>query len=835
MSYDPVSNLLTSTNPDGATTTYTYDGRGNKTAVADALGQTTAYQYDDMNRMVQVVDSAGSVTQLTYDGQDRPLQITANVLSSSPQVTTLVYDDETLSRSVTNAIGQTTVFNFDRAGNVIEVISPDGNSIQYQFNLAGEMTGVIDPLGRNETTTYDDAGRKLAEIDALGSTTTYIYDGVGNVTSITNARGDTTQYLYDQGDRMRQVLDPLGGVTNLTYDARGNLSQVTNPAGQTTILTYDARDNLTGITNPVGATTQVQYSSAGLQTAMISPRGDTITFDLDPLGRVQSETKTGFDASTATTSFTYDATGNRASMTDANGSLWTYQYDDFGRLSAASDPLGNTTTYQYDALGNLLQKQLPNSCTVDYTYDPMNRVTRTDYSDGGYIAQTYDALGNVTKVEAVGPPAVGAVGETNFQYDGRNRVVQASGVITGGVTFASQYAYDAVGNPTGKAHTLTGVGTPITINQTWDANNRLTSIHRTDGAQVTTIDRTYDAAGRLLTSRSRRGATTAAYTNYQYDAAGRVTRVQNCTSATCATVLSDFTYTYDADGNRTSETAVQDGQTIQTTFQYDGQGRLVHSTAQQIAPPGPSLFDKAYGYDTIGNRLSELDPVANTQRLTSYDDAHRIVGVQEFNGVIPVRTLAYTYDANGNLVNRQSDLVVPPAQPVNEHFEYSCDGQLTSFADLLNAVSEAYLYDGLGNKVGKRGTTGAQAYVYDGPNRLAEYDVSGPPALQSHYLYGQEIDERAGAHRTRNTECQLLPEGRVGLHPATGQPGQRRHQQLSVRSLRQAAGGGRRCSQRRALHRPAAGSGQRAVRLPHPGLRSRPTGASCSLIRSTRG
>ena len=107
------------------------------------------------------------------------------------------------------------------------------------------------------------------------------------------------------------------------------------------------------------------------------------------------------------------------------------------------------------------------------------------------------------------------------------------------------------------------------------------------------------------------------------------------------------------------------------------------------------------------------------------------------------RQLIYQYTPSGNLAQRQSVFVQPPAQPLSEVFRYDCDGRLVEYQNLLTSEREASMYDGLGNKVLVAGTAGNKAMVYDGPNVLAEYNMAVPttPALTATYLFGQEIDE----------------------------------------------------------------------------------------------
>jgi len=59
------------------------------------------------------------------------------------------------------------------------------------------------------------------------------------------------------------------------------------------------------------------------------------------------------DALTHTTTFAYDANGNRLTETDPTGTV-TYTYNQFGEVLTRTDQMSGVTTNTYDAQGNLL-------------------------------------------------------------------------------------------------------------------------------------------------------------------------------------------------------------------------------------------------------------------------------------------------------------------------------------------------------------------------------------------------------------------------------------------------------------------------------------------------
>ena len=109
-------------------------------------------------------------------------------------------------------------------------------------------------------------------------------------------------------------------------------------------------------------------------TSLTHFNGKTTTYTYDTLNRLLSRTP---DPTTGepTVSFTYTATGKRASMTDASGTT-NYTYDSMDRLTQKATPEG-TLNYTYDAAGHLasMTSSHTNGVSASYTYDSLNRLS----------------------------------------------------------------------------------------------------------------------------------------------------------------------------------------------------------------------------------------------------------------------------------------------------------------------------------------------------------------------------------------------------------------------------------------------------------------------------
>jgi len=102
------------------------------------------------------------------------------------------------------------------------------------------------------------------------------------------------------------------------------------------------------------------------------------------------------DALGNTTSYTYDARGNKLSENDPLGNTTSYTYDARDNMLTQTGPLGNTTTYTYNSRNQVLSTTDPLGNITTYTYDYENRLIQvTRKSDDSAINYYYDAFGRL--------------------------------------------------------------------------------------------------------------------------------------------------------------------------------------------------------------------------------------------------------------------------------------------------------------------------------------------------------------------------------------------------------------------------------------------------------
>ena len=208
----------------------------------------------------------------------------------------------------------------------------------------------------------------------------------------------------------------------------------------------------------------------------------------------------------------------------------------------------------------------------------------------------------------------------------------------------------------------------------------------TEGGQTTTY--TYDANGNRA-SQTTDGVTTT----YTYNNANLVTGMVNKMGDV---VISSFTYTYYADGNMYTKAETQLDVTTNTTYVYDGMGRLKSETV------GEDVI--SYYYDANGNRTL----MNNDGNITSYtyDKNNRLL-TESANG----ETITYTYDANGNTLTAG-----------NKTYTYNARGQQIGYTD--GTVTATYAYNPSGLRSAKTVGGSTKYFVYNGMQIVFEYEDS---------------------------------------------------------------------------------------------------------------
>ncbi|MBF0525198.1 MAG: RHS repeat protein, partial [Deltaproteobacteria bacterium] len=238
--YDARGNLLTKTITGGAqarTWTYTYNAGGQVLTAKDPLNNTTTYTYDSAGGLATVTDALGHATRITgYDANGRPLSLT----DPNGLVTSLAYDARGRLTSRTSG-GEITTYDYDAAGQLMEIDLPDGSSLDYTYDAAHRLTGIEDALGNSIVYTLDGVGNRIKEqifdpSNHLAQTRSHAYDALNRLSQDIGAQGQTTAYAYDNNGNLTGTTDPLSHTTSNVYDALNRLVKMTDPNSGATNL-----------------------------------------------------------------------------------------------------------------------------------------------------------------------------------------------------------------------------------------------------------------------------------------------------------------------------------------------------------------------------------------------------------------------------------------------------------------------------------------------------------------------------------------------------------------------------------------------------------------------
>jgi RHS repeat-associated protein len=447
--YDAAGNLLTESAPlldaNGATvatatTVNHYDDPahpGDITSRTDPNGNTTTYTYDSVGDLASSTapptpeNASGNKTTFAYNTAKGWLTSTVsprgNVAGGNPAAYTTSYSYDAYGRltltkdplwSAGTPTRHQTVKHYDADGNLDYVIDGDNHTTRFSYDAAGEQTQVQRADNSLVKTEYWPDGSLKKQIDGANQATTYDY----------NPRG-----------QLQTVTDPLLRTTTYTPDGVGNILKVTNPTGYWTTMTYDANNAPVSITYSDGVTpnvTNITYDEDGQRTAMTDGTG-TSTWAYDSLHRVTQTT----NGAGQTVQYGYDLGGRLTSIgyPGSTGTV-TRTYDAANRLASVRDWAGRTTTFSYDPDSNLVAQTYPNGTTASYTTDATHHVsaisdapTATPNSPFASFNYGRDGASLLTSVTSTGVPS----DNHTWSY---NQINELTGVDS------STYGYDAADN-----------------------------------------------------------------------------------------------------------------------------------------------------------------------------------------------------------------------------------------------------------------------------------------------------------------------------------------------------------------------------------------------------
>jgi RHS repeat-associated protein len=479
--------------------TMTYGADGNLATVGDPVGGTTGYGYDTGGRMTSQTLPGGRVVALTYDGN-------GNVTSVTPPGRTahaFAFTATDLEASYTPpdlGVTPATTFAYNLDGQLSQVARPDGTTVSLGYDTAGRLSGVTTPQGQLGFT-YDATAGTLTRVTAAdGGTLSYQYDGP-LVTSMAWAGAVTGSVAVTYNDDFLPVSQTLnsGQAVQATYDEDGLLVQ----AGELAIARDAGNGRITGTTCGQVTTTR-GINSFGELTSDQAVFGATpllaAQFVRDKLGRITSKTET-IGATTRTYSYTYDPRGPLAQVLTDGALTAKYTYDANGNRLSVTD--GVTTvaathdaqdrilthgaaTYSHTANGELLSRTRGTAVTT-FAHDASGNLIGAVLPDGRQLAYVVDGLGR-----RIGKRIDGALVQGFLYQDGLRPVAE----LDSGGSVVARFVYGERGNV--PSYLVKG-GSTFRIIADHLGSPRLV-VETTTGAIAQRLD--YDAFGQIISDTS---------------------------------------------------------------------------------------------------------------------------------------------------------------------------------------------------------------------------------------------------------------------------------------------------------------------------------------------
>ncbi len=386
------------TNPDGSKATYTYDADGLLTAYTDPDGNRTTHTYDDAGLPTAETLPGGKTIRTSYDAAGRPAVTTA----SDQTTTTAAYD----------AAGQLTGLDYS---------DPATRDVTYTYDAAGQRTAMTDGTGTTRKV-YDTAGRLTSATNGAGKTVGYTYDQAGQLTKLTYPGGNAVTYAYDTAARMSSATDWAGRTTRFNWTADGDPAGRVDPTGDITTLTRDPAGQTTGIrlTRPTDPTTNrpaatltdygYTYDSAGDLTDDTTTGATSHHNTYDPLTQLSTVAATSSGTGGAGTD-NYTATP-AGQLISAAGQTLTYNTAQ--QLTTNTPATGPSTSYTFTATGNRATATTP-AATTQYTYDATDTLSGATAPNGDTVAYTTDADG--LRQTRTATPTTGGPNATGWVWD----------------------------------------------------------------------------------------------------------------------------------------------------------------------------------------------------------------------------------------------------------------------------------------------------------------------------------------------------------------------------------------------------------------------------------
>lgn len=599
MAYTADGLLTRFTKPSGSSNTFTYDELGLLTTDVDAAGggwqisrtpggteevrlssaegRTTAYRSVGSPKHREVTYPDGSEYKVSEFESGDELQIHADgtrILTDRAQdprfgmqtpidrhtairLPSGLESVQTATRSVVTAAG---LLNLSTQ---TDVVSLNGRSYATVFDAALRQYTHTTPLNRRSLVEVDSQQRPVRVQLGTLEPVNRAYNARGQLVSVVQGHAESAReetYAYNAQGLLERITHADGRVTTYDYDAGGRVFRKVLPDGRAISFAYDLNGNVTSIVPPGRPAHGIGYNAVDLETSYSPPAAGVPN---------------------PGTQYAYDRDKLLTAITRPDGQGLQLGYDPGGRLTTVTAPHGQTIYSYTSGRGTLAGITAPGGVGLAYTWD-------------GFLPAS----------ESWNGPVAGTIGRTyNNDFD-------VKALIVAGKTFTFNYDADrlltgagsqaivrdaANGYITGTQ--LGGISTAQSYNEFGELQQYSASY---GGSGMLAQTYTYDKLGRIVGKLETVQGQTDSYA-YGYDAAGRLITV----SKNGAVIT---TYTYDANGNRTSDGVNQASYDEQDRLLQYGGASYTYTDNGELKTKKVGSEETRYDYDVLGNLRSATLP-----------------------------------------------------------------------------------------------------------------------------------------------------------------------------------------------------------------------------------
>jgi tripartite motif-containing protein 71 len=288
---------------------------------------------------------------------------------------------------------------FDSAGRLTSETDRNGNATTITRGTGGRIESVADAAGRKLTFSYNSEGEVEQIADPMGRVVKYYYEE-GNLLKVTEPGEATPRWRLDYlpNHQLKETLDGRGGRTVIGYNGYQVTSE-TDPMERKRKWAYETSEGLpkTTITEPNGSVTVEKFNVLDEPTSITRASGTALAATTKKEYNVEGRLISVTDPNGHVTKYGYDASGNRASVTNALAQKSERTYNSTHDVISKTTPDGETTTIKRDSHGNAetVERPAPGSTTQSTKYkyaangdlesveDPLKRVTKYEYDSYG--------------------------------------------------------------------------------------------------------------------------------------------------------------------------------------------------------------------------------------------------------------------------------------------------------------------------------------------------------------------------------------------------------------------------------------------------------------------